>query len=174
MQEWLNCLKVHQLASCSRVVPKSHTGFNEVALIPIVWVCVPEGIKLHTQEEGAMVYICLVVWQGQGSHGPPPRAAPHAAKTSALPVCRCSLQDVLVFVLFFVVVFFKEKADKFFTYWKIICLLCIIFMEFFYFMLFIYRFCSSSSVAKHWLKQNRSVMTVTARREKSLQTIASG
>lgn len=101
---------MHQLASCSRVVPKSHTGFNEVALIPIVWVCVPEGIKLHTQEEGAMVCICLVVWQGQGSHGPPPRAAPHAATTSALPVCRCSLQDVLVFV------FFKEKADKLFTY----------------------------------------------------------
>lgn len=54
-----------------------------------------------------MVCICLVVWQGQGSHGPPPRAAPHAAKTSALPVCRCSLQDVLVFGFF--LVFLKKK-----------------------------------------------------------------
>lgn len=30
--------------------PPSHTGFNEAALIPFVWVCVPLGIKLHTQE----------------------------------------------------------------------------------------------------------------------------
>lgn len=172
MQEWLNCLKVHQLASCSRVVPKSHTGFNEVALIPIVWVCVPEGIKLHTQEEGAMVCICLVVWQGQGSHGPPPRAAPHAAKTSVLPVCRCSLQDVLVFGFF--LVFLKKKLINSSPTERLFACFALFLWNFFYFMLFIYRFCSSSSVAKHWLNQNRSVMTVTALREKSLQTIASG
>lgn len=29
---------------------QSQIGFNEASLIPIVWVCVPLGLKLHTQE----------------------------------------------------------------------------------------------------------------------------
>lgn len=57
-QEWLNRLKEHQPP-----LPPSHTGFNEAALIRIVWVCVPLGIKLHTHRGGYGV--CL--------YGGPPR-----------------------------------------------------------------------------------------------------
>lgn len=41
----------------------SHTGFNEAALIPIVWVCGPLGIKLHTQE--GRVWFMFVWWSGE-------------------------------------------------------------------------------------------------------------
>lgn len=86
MQEWLNHLKAHQPPPTppSRVVPPSHTGFNEAALILIVWVCVPLGIKLHTQE--GRVWFMFVWWSGKArvhvSHNP--RAAPHTAQTYAV------------------------------------------------------------------------------------------
>lgn len=50
MQKCLNCLKVQPPHPC-------HSGFNEAALISVVWVCVPLGIKLHTRGG----YVCMVV-----------------------------------------------------------------------------------------------------------------
>ena len=64
MQERLSCLQEPPAAPLiPRSSPPPHTGFNEAALIRIVWVCVPLGIKLHTQE--GRVWLMFAWWSGK-------------------------------------------------------------------------------------------------------------
>lgn len=60
MQESQNWLKVQQYPLAAPPPSPFHSGFNEAALIFVVWVCVPLGIKLRTQEGRG--WITYAVW----------------------------------------------------------------------------------------------------------------